>query len=163
MSVQNKQTGSGYKFHATNSMNTTSWRYECAEWDSLKSVTCVTLTRIGKLPGWGAKPSTECIAMLDSVLRRVPLEVAVLDRHDFPTFTCRAWFREAIRYLHQSRYIVCPEVLTLETRLTNLAIAIHSKGEKRPLVMPPLVWPDYAPSVSSPMVYQHGLPFTSCI
>ncbi len=146
--VQESETGSGYKFHATNRANTAPWRYEYAEWRGPESITCVTLTPIGKIPDWGVKSDEECIAALDRVLRQVPIAVSSVDSHDFSTFTCRAWFRAAIRQLNHHRYVSCPDVVALETRLKNTAIGIHSQGNKDPRFLRPLVWPDYAPSVS---------------
>ncbi|KAI0684018.1 hypothetical protein C8T65DRAFT_683350 [Cerioporus squamosus] len=138
--------GAGYKFHATNRANTAPWRYACEEWDGPQSRTCVTLTPIGKLSDWGPKTEQDCIQALDRILREVPMAVSSPDNHDFRTFTCRAWFRAAIRQLHYHRYLNCPDVIALESRLLNTAIAIHSQGNEGARFFPPLIWPEYAPS-----------------
>ncbi|KAI0717876.1 hypothetical protein C8T65DRAFT_827922 [Cerioporus squamosus] len=146
---EGKSDGLGYKFHATDRVATAPWAYESQPWSAMKSQTCITLTPIGQITGWGTSKSEErCIEALDQVLRGVPLAVSALDIHDFPRFTCRAWFRAAIRRLHQYGYINCPEVLALEAKLKSSTTAIQIMGAKGARYMKPLVWPNYAPSLN---------------
>ncbi|TFK84993.1 hypothetical protein K466DRAFT_588458 [Polyporus arcularius HHB13444] len=113
---------SGFKYHATNQMGAAPWHYEYTRWEGLESARCVTLTPIGRVPNRNEKSADD----LDAILREVPLEVPQVDRRMFDRFTCRTWFRAAIRKLNDKRmYVRCPDVDLLEDKLTRMATAIE--------------------------------------
>ena len=107
-------------------MGAVPWQYEVVRWDGVASARCVTLTPIGRIHDWDQKTAETCVADLDAILREVPLGVPAIDRHKFDSFTCRTWFRAAIRELNKrGKYVQCPNVDAFEERLTRIATAIE--------------------------------------
>ncbi|KAF9474025.1 hypothetical protein BDN70DRAFT_885286 [Pholiota conissans] len=50
------------------------------------------------------------------------MSVPTIDENTEPTFTCRVWFKEAIRILNNSGYISCPDVNQLEVECKAFAV-----------------------------------------
>ncbi|RDX52572.1 hypothetical protein K466DRAFT_204947 [Polyporus arcularius HHB13444] len=114
----------GYKYHATNQMGSIPWKYEYGPWDGPQSQRCITLTPIGKVEDWGARTPHACAEELHSILRNVPLITPPVDQSTHDRFTCRTWFRAAIRRLDgMQKYVQCPDVDLLEEKLAKMATA----------------------------------------
>ena len=56
---------------------------------------------------------------IDKLLRAIPMATPECDAPH--PFTCRVWFREAVRLLCEEGVVVCPSVDVLEKELTGLA------------------------------------------
>ncbi|KAJ6502183.1 hypothetical protein C8R45DRAFT_611629 [Mycena sanguinolenta] len=63
---------------------------------------------------------------LTRLLRTVSMTVPAIDQATEPTFTCRVWFREAIRVLHRNNIINCPDVDELEKECRGYASTNHA-------------------------------------
>ncbi|GLB39989.1 hypothetical protein LshimejAT787_0704990 [Lyophyllum shimeji] len=115
---------SGYKYHATTDGATSEWHYECAPWQAATdSSMAVTFTKIGELPEWMDH------GFLDNYLREIPMAVPKVDYQREKAFTCRVWFRAAIRQLHDSgMFVECSDVDSLESELKNRATAAEYLG-----------------------------------
>ena len=62
--------------------------------------------------------------VLDDILKTVPLAVPEEDQNRFQAFSCRVWFRHAIRTLNSyGIYVQCPDVDVLEDELIKHATA----------------------------------------
>ncbi|KAI8996291.1 hypothetical protein BD414DRAFT_195675 [Trametes punicea] len=124
----------GEAFHATNELDQSPWRYEHKPWSALESGTCVLLSQIGRMASYEAQYKQEFIDNLDSYLSLVELKLQDVDRGTMSRFTCRAWFRAAIRKLHDAGvYVYCPDVLALERKLLEAATGLEFQAEERPL------------------------------
>ncbi|THH28866.1 hypothetical protein EUX98_g5328 [Antrodiella citrinella] len=112
----------GYKLHATDKYG--AWRYECASQDLLASATLVIVGKIGAVVDntWG-------VEFLDEYLKNIRMEVPQVDRGSEPRFTCRVWFREAIRTFNAAQLFVrCPDVDALELELSNRARLVEYRS-----------------------------------
>ena len=105
-------------------MNTAPWRYERAAWSAMDPLyDCITLTRIGRIRDLD-HIETE-IEKIDEILKQIPMVVSDVD---VPLvggqFTCRKWFRSAVRKLIQEGSFVRPiDINRLENALTKLTTA----------------------------------------
>ncbi|KAK0483043.1 hypothetical protein EDD18DRAFT_1010709, partial [Armillaria luteobubalina] len=106
----------GIKFHVIT--RTGDWAYETREWPGPASKLAVTFTKIGRmLPDWD--PS-----FLEYYLSSIPLTIPEVDHAREPSFTCRVWFKEAVRTLNRAQmFVKCPDVDTLEADLLYKADA----------------------------------------
>ncbi len=82
---------------------------------------------IGSLRGLNVNPDTEAVTPVSrdafgDILSRVPLAVPEADEGREPEFTCRVWWREAIRRLHVEGIISCPDVDGLERECRKHAL-----------------------------------------
>ena len=103
----------GYKLHATNRFGP--WQFECADQDLLTSSTLITVARIGSVAD-----STWGVEFLLEYLRNIPMRVPAADQEHEREFSCRLWFREAIRILNYAQVFVrCPDVNKLERELSS--------------------------------------------
>ncbi|KAI0669121.1 hypothetical protein C8Q78DRAFT_232748 [Trametes maxima] len=117
----------GHKFHATNNMGATHWHYEDGTWSAPFSNTCVTLTPLGKMSGWDDAKPAEAVETLRGILSPIPMTVPDIDRPLFSLFTCRVWFRAALRLLNAHRLLAVPDIDALERHLTQRATATQFK------------------------------------
>ncbi|KAK0205977.1 hypothetical protein DFS33DRAFT_1240702, partial [Desarmillaria ectypa] len=115
-----QDSSTGYKFHATNKIGTAPWQYECVLWVNTQSEDSipVTFTKIGRIPDdWN-------YSYLDYFLSSIPMSIPDIDRAREPRFTCRVWFREAVRTLHAAEmFVKCTDVDALERDLVTKATA----------------------------------------
>lgn len=58
-------------------------------------------------------------SVINDLLKNIPLEVPLSDRLIEPVFTCRVWFKEAIRVLNANRVISCSDANQLEKQLVD--------------------------------------------
>ncbi|PBL01867.1 hypothetical protein ARMGADRAFT_1005360 [Armillaria gallica] len=120
----------GYKFHATNKIGTAPWQYECVLWVNPQSEDSmpVTFTKIGQVPeDWD-------YSYLDYFLNSIPMCTPDTDRAREPRFTCRVWFKEAIRTLHAAEmFVKCADVDALERDLVTKATAAEYMRRSIPL------------------------------
>ncbi|RDX43042.1 hypothetical protein OH76DRAFT_1390924 [Lentinus brumalis] len=102
---------SGKKLHATNLEDPTTWRYASDEFDvSSEWKPLVILAKIGVAP-----QGTSCV---DCLLCTIPMATPVCDSPH--PFTCRIWFREAVRVLNGQGMVTCRAINALEKELTML-------------------------------------------
>ncbi|KAF9460183.1 hypothetical protein BDZ94DRAFT_1324255 [Collybia nuda] len=116
-------TETTYKFHVTTEGASPEWHYECAQWDEEDLPQAVSFTKIGEIPdGLDHRH-------LDEYLRGIPMTVSKVDGNREHLFTCRVWFREAVRQLHDSGiFVECHDIDSLENELTNRATAAEYLG-----------------------------------
>lgn len=83
----------------------------------------MTFTKIGELP------SGMDYLFLDTYFRDIPMAVPKIDYGRELVFTCRVWFRQAIRQLHDAAmFVECPNVDSLESELISRAVAAEYLG-----------------------------------
>ncbi|KAJ3966567.1 hypothetical protein EV361DRAFT_808810, partial [Lentinula raphanica] len=115
----------GYKIHATTHGGTTPWEYECIRWKAPKSALAVTFTLIGHLH---EDLDVDC---LEVYVKDIPMNIIPRDQQKEPHFTCRVWFKEAIRQIHASgMFVNCPDVDALERELVAKASAAEYWGDE---------------------------------
>ncbi|RPD61105.1 hypothetical protein L226DRAFT_534753 [Lentinus tigrinus ALCF2SS1-7] len=103
---------SGKKLHATNLEDPTTWRYASDDFDvSAEWKPLVILAQIGV--------ASEGTSSVDDILRMIPMATPACDSPH--PFTCRIWFREAVRVLIAQGMVTCRSVDALEKELTLLA------------------------------------------
>ncbi|KAI0354728.1 hypothetical protein OH77DRAFT_487112 [Trametes cingulata] len=108
-------TTSGQKLHATNLDNPEVWRYANDPFDvSTEWKPLVILAQLGAAPDASGSSSK-----IDDLLRTIPLTTPDCDAPH--PFTCRIWFREAIRVLGKHSMVFCRSVDALERELVDLA------------------------------------------
>lgn len=106
---------SGYKMHATNTYGP--WQYERTDQDILSTHTLTTITKIGAIHDlqWG-------VEFLETYLKAIPMSIPRVDELYEKAFTCRVWFREAIRVLHNEGFCInCSDVNALCRELISHA------------------------------------------
>jgi len=109
----------GFKFHAADGPNNT-WSFEGHPYSMSDSASIVLLTKIGSIqdPTWGPE---YLLPYIDATA--IPMEVPYIDRVVEPKFTCRVWFREAIRQLDScGLFLQCSDVNALESELIAQAM-----------------------------------------
>ncbi|KAI0370005.1 hypothetical protein BV20DRAFT_966989 [Pilatotrama ljubarskyi] len=110
-------TTSGQKLHATNLDHPEVWCYANDAFDvSTEWKPLVILGHIGAVSNVGAGEGS---SKVDELLRTIPLETPECDAPH--PFTCRIWFREAIRVLSTHGMVSCRSVDVLERELVDLA------------------------------------------
>lgn len=68
--------------------------------------------------------------LLVDYVKDIPMAVPPSQRSKEPKFTCRVWFKEAIRVLNDSGvFVKCPDVDALEDELTRKALAGAYNGQ----------------------------------
>ena len=115
---------SGYKLHSHNKHGP--WIYECSSLNIVSTLTLVLLAKIGAIEDkdWG-------VEFLNEFLGPIPMEVPEVDRQREPTYSCRTWFREAIRVLHRAQFFIdCPDVDALERELSSQARLVDAKSTR---------------------------------
>ncbi|KAJ3737266.1 hypothetical protein DFJ43DRAFT_250669 [Lentinula guzmanii] len=116
----------GYRLHATTHGGRTPWEYECVLWDGPEFVLAVTFTLIGQLH---EDLDVEC---LEAYVKDIPMNIIPRDQQREPKFTCRVWFKEAIRQIHASgMFVNCPDVDALERELLTKTTAMEYLGDER--------------------------------
>jgi hypothetical protein len=60
--------------------------------------------------------------VLKDILKTIPMVVPDIDKAREPKFTCRVWFREAIRVLHKRGIINCTNLDSLEQECKTHAL-----------------------------------------
>ncbi|OBZ73059.1 hypothetical protein A0H81_06596 [Grifola frondosa] len=105
---------SGYKYHASNLENPAVWQYVCEPFDTTKEwKPLVILAKLGRCP-----PNVST-SDLDRLFRSIPLQTPESDAPH--PFTCRIWFRTAMRALNDHNILSCVSVSALEWELVDLA------------------------------------------
>ena len=56
------------------------------------------------------------------LLRAIPMTVPAVDMYTEPSFTCRVWFKEAVRILHDRGFVNCPDINRLEQECKGFAM-----------------------------------------
>ncbi len=66
------------------------------------------------------------VEMLEEYVKDIPMSLPEVDVGKEPRFTCRVWFKEAIRRLNRAELFVnCPDVDALERELVQRASALE--------------------------------------
>ncbi|KAF7422997.1 hypothetical protein PC9H_011161 [Pleurotus ostreatus] len=78
------------------------------------NIVCAAV-KIGKLAG------DFDIASVKTILRAIPMEVPASDAEIEPRFSCRVWFKEAVRQLAYAGVITCTDVCALENECREYA------------------------------------------
>ncbi|KZT08867.1 uncharacterized protein LAESUDRAFT_675350 [Laetiporus sulphureus 93-53] len=114
-----ESNGFGHKFHAaTDGVPDGQWRYECAPWSAWNDSRVVAFFPMGEMPQ--GLDHTH----LNEYLQTIPMEVPSIDRLCEPRFTCRVWFKAAVRLLNDvEMFVRCSDVDGLEMQLANRATA----------------------------------------
>ncbi|KAF9487286.1 hypothetical protein BDN71DRAFT_664049 [Pleurotus eryngii] len=60
---------------------------------------------------------------LEQYLSQIPMEIPAAEVGFEARFSCRVWFKEAVRRLHQARIINCPDIYNLEAECKAYAQA----------------------------------------
>ena len=106
--------------HATNTGvdgGQTDWRFECVPWEGTRDPTAVAFLKIGDID-----PDFDWTLIVEYV-KDIPMDIPSSQRAREPKFTCRVWFKEAIRMLNESgMFVKCPDVDALEEELRQRAI-----------------------------------------
>ncbi|KAI0093263.1 hypothetical protein BDY19DRAFT_922981 [Irpex rosettiformis] len=97
------------KMHVTNLSG--GWVYEKIMDSIVKSQTACVAVKIGELS------STRDIEPVSNLLENIPMLIPTIDQSIEERFTCRVWFKEAIRVLTANGIISCPDVYKLEREL----------------------------------------------
>ncbi|KDQ10513.1 hypothetical protein BOTBODRAFT_68585 [Botryobasidium botryosum FD-172 SS1] len=100
-----------HKLHATNRSDNW-WRYEDVQDDIIHSVNACLVVELGAMDS-----STH--ESIGAILKKIPMDTPAQDGEQ--RFTCRIWFRQALRELHAAGVIICPDVMQVEANLTRLA------------------------------------------
>jgi hypothetical protein len=69
----------------------------------------------------GKLTDTNTINHISELLESIPMSTPAIDAEIEARFTCRVWFKEAIRVLHAKGVICCPDVYALEKELMSFA------------------------------------------
>ncbi|KAK0467713.1 uncharacterized protein EV420DRAFT_1634975 [Desarmillaria tabescens] len=108
------------KMHATNQGNTSPWKYERVEWNGPDSTLAVTFTKIGHVD------DDLTVEAFEQYIIDISMSIPDVDRGKESRFTCRVWFKEAIRRLNDAQLFVnCPDVDALEKELNRKATALQ--------------------------------------
>ncbi|KAH8119767.1 hypothetical protein DFH11DRAFT_6271 [Phellopilus nigrolimitatus] len=95
------------------------WAFEVKDYKFEASNTSVVAVKIGSL---GSTISSE---YLTQILRQVPIGRSM---YEVPrVWNCRIWIRDAVRVLHQSKIINCPDVDALEAEVSQVG-AVYRDG-----------------------------------
>ncbi|KAH7910986.1 hypothetical protein BJ138DRAFT_1063969 [Hygrophoropsis aurantiaca] len=113
------------KFHITN-LHGPSWVFESVSEMVSASETACIVAKIGSL-------GIHTVEDINNRVKNIPLISTAADSAE--PFTCRIWVRYAVRALHDTGYINCPNVLALENEIrvvgeSNDAETIQGKGYK---------------------------------
>lgn len=117
------------KFHATNRQG--GWQYQKATHSIWESRSLFAAVQFAQLHGRTADE-------LDGLLRTIPMAVPPSESAG-TQFTCRIWFREAVRVLHREGIVNVPDVDELEAELKGLAADAQAgveSGEHLPFYGP---------------------------
>ncbi|KAH8119766.1 hypothetical protein DFH11DRAFT_6102 [Phellopilus nigrolimitatus] len=107
----------GIMMHATSKAG---WEYEVKEpYQFEESKIAVVALKIGTL-----HPSISARSLAET-LEQIPIGHSMYETP--PVWTCRIWVRDAVRFLHQSRIIDCPDVDALEAEAFQ-AGAVYRDG-----------------------------------
>lgn len=63
------------------------------------------------------------------LLKAIPMVIPEVDQAVEGRFTCRVWFKEAVRVLNQAGYVRCDDVGALEKECKEYALANDPSGE----------------------------------
>ncbi|THH30618.1 hypothetical protein EUX98_g3588 [Antrodiella citrinella] len=97
--------------HATNVQG--GWEYEKKVENVIGNVSACVAVKIGKLS------STADINRVSSILEKIPMSIPSVDQAIEGRFTCRVWFKEAVRVLTAKGVISCPDVAGLEREMKD--------------------------------------------
>ncbi|KAI0784703.1 hypothetical protein C8Q75DRAFT_723927 [Abortiporus biennis] len=101
-----KLDGECMKYHAVS--DDKPWRYVCASDNLQKDIRVCVVVKLGVFANRTYKE-------IDEFLKQIPMKAPP---DDLPQrFTCRIWFKEAIRVLNKRGVIRCTSVNSLETEL----------------------------------------------
>ncbi|GBE80526.1 hypothetical protein SCP_0302410 [Sparassis crispa] len=99
------------KFHATE--DSRGWRFEYSLHTIVRSVSACAVVKIGTLS------SNRLVGDIHTLLKDIPMQTPVADLPQ--SFSCRIWFKEAVRVLSNNGIIRCPAVSRLEAELKGIA------------------------------------------
>ncbi|KAF9495955.1 hypothetical protein BDN71DRAFT_1446886 [Pleurotus eryngii] len=91
------------------------FEYPPPEDDLVGSKIVCAAIKIGKLAG------DFDIAAVENILQAIPMKVPALDAEIEPRFSCRVWFKEAVRQLAYAGVITCTDVYALENECNEYA------------------------------------------
>ena len=115
--------------HATTKANTIPWKFEVAEWNGLASVLAVAFVKIGHI-----LDDLDHTALL-LYIKDIPMSIPDNQQPKEFKFTCRVWFKEAIRQLNRAGvFVKCDDVEALEKELSQKATAAEYMGLQRPFI-----------------------------
>ena len=115
-----------------------------ADWTDLDLERCVTMSKIGRLRNPDDIESD--LVKMDEILRTIPLTVPDVDLpYVGGRFTCRVWFRAAIRKLtnDENHFVRVTDINGLEKHLVTLSTAMQYKGYgngKPPAILAPSIY-----------------------
>ncbi|KAM5544230.1 hypothetical protein V8D89_001890 [Ganoderma adspersum] len=87
------------------------WSFQRKTHDVYASRTACIIVKIGTLT------ATNTIERITNLLEGIPMAIPLADRTIEPRFTCRVWFKEAIRVLARNGVLTCPDVSALERKM----------------------------------------------
>ncbi|EAU86218.1 hypothetical protein CC1G_03429 [Coprinopsis cinerea okayama7 len=106
----------GWQVHATNK-DTDVWRFAQDSWDGPSSEGAIAFLKIGEI-----MEGLDVSCLLEYV-QNIPMAVPPSQEDKEPAFTCRVWFKEAVRILNDSGlFVECMDVDALEYELAQRAI-----------------------------------------
>ncbi|EED85329.1 predicted protein [Postia placenta Mad-698-R] len=106
------------------------WRFDVSDQDLIHSARFHILRYktflMGLRPRLGSRRTptrTFDPAEVRDLLQEIPMATPVFELSSVQRFTCRVWFRQAIRVLIEKSMVYCPRIKDLEDELLGLATA----------------------------------------
>ena len=113
-----------------------------AGWADGDSERCVTMSKIGRIRN--PDDIEGDLAKMDEILRAIPLTVPDVDLpYVGGRFTCRVWFRAALRKLtnDENHFVRVTDINGLEKHLVTLSTALQYRGHgSEPAILAPSIY-----------------------
>ncbi|KII92218.1 hypothetical protein PLICRDRAFT_172333 [Plicaturopsis crispa FD-325 SS-3] len=68
---------------------------------------------------FGRFTQANTVDSIDRLFKSIPQIIPAVDQAEEPVFSCRVWFKEAVRVLNANGIVRCPDVYALENELTQ--------------------------------------------
>lgn len=102
------------------------WQFCTSMWDPYNSGSCIFLAQVGRVLKFDPEKPSLSIDVMRRCLEAIPIAIPPQDVRREPVFTCRVWFREALRRLneHEQFNITMDPEETMES-LSNRTIVMR--------------------------------------
>ncbi|TFY62519.1 hypothetical protein EVJ58_g3825 [Rhodofomes roseus] len=130
-----QDTEKGIIFHASrpNENEIDKWQFYTSEWNPFTSQSCLTLALIGRVVDFEPENPSHSVDAMRECLQAIPMTIPPQDVGREPMFTCRVWFREALRRLtaHDAfSMIMGPDEMMESLRNRTIAIQYMNPGKQ---------------------------------
>ncbi|KAH9936577.1 uncharacterized protein B0H18DRAFT_326852 [Fomitopsis serialis] len=130
-------TEKGVIFHASRPVDgdrdSDQWRFFTSEWDPFTSQSCLTLALIGRVDNFDPGHPSRSVDAMRECLQAIPMVIPPQDTGRELMFTCRVWFREALRRLNAHEafsMIMGPEEMMESLRNRTIAVQYMNPGKQ---------------------------------